>query len=104
MLSGARDLGLHALIVGGTPERLQEFSVKAKDHGIEIYYWLAPRIPEGFDKSPFEQRMPRSDEELLERLKSRPEEWRKTYQFGGEPVDGHEEVSKTPSSAFIIRR
>lgn len=100
MISGAKELDFQALIIGGTPERVQAFSTRAMEDGIETYSVIVPRIPEGGQKSRFEQRMPRSDEELLEKLKANPEEWKKTYQTGGEPAEGHAEVFRKPFVCF----
>jgi len=103
VLSAAKELDFQALILGGklrTPENLQEFSIKAKEYGIDIYFKLEPQIPEGSEKSQFEQRMPLTDEELLERLNASPQEWTNTYQMGGEPLEGHEEVFKRPFICF----
>lgn len=83
ILSAAKDLNFQALIINGTPERVQEFSIKAREFGIDIYSCLRPKSPEGGDKSQFEQSMPLSDVELLNKLKSNPQEWKNTYQFGG---------------------
>ncbi|MCA1808598.1 MAG: hypothetical protein LC725_03935, partial [Lentisphaerae bacterium] len=103
VLAGAKELGFQALIIGGAPEtheRLQEFAIKAQEYGVDTYFKLVPQIPEGSDKSQFEQRMPPYDEELLKKLSLNPQEWRKTYQTGGEPLEGHAEVFKKPFICF----
>ncbi|HPN83854.1 MAG TPA: hypothetical protein PK821_00830, partial [Victivallales bacterium] len=101
MIAAAKDLEFNALVVGGsfTPERMQEFSLKAKKEGIDAYLWFFPMLPKDQDKDKFMQVMPEKDVKLLEKCKAN-KEWKKTLQGGGEPLPGYEEVHRKPLPCF----
>lgn len=99
MIAAAKALRFNALVLGGTPERMQEFAVKARKDGIDTYWWLGPKTPKDQDKSLFMQVMPEKDRLLLEKLKA-DNDWKKVYQYGGEPLPGHDEVCKNPIPCF----
>jgi hypothetical protein len=95
-IAAAKELKFNAFVVNKEPEALQEYALKLKKEGIDTYWWFTPQVPKGNDKVRFMQVMPEKDRELLKKLLADKENFKKTYQYGGEPPPGTEQIFRNP--------
>lgn len=99
LVACAKEVGFNALIAHGSKERMRAFAKRAKDAGIESYYWIS-LIPKGKDMARFAQVMGPEDDRALDEITADKDPAKHGYQFGGEPLPNRHDVLTTPVLCF----
>ena len=90
------DSGFNAAAVSGA--NLNTLIPYGQKHNVGIYYWFHIIPPENMKQ--FAQQMSPEENEILQKLTADKSVDKNGYQFGGEPLAGHQEVLETPLLCF----
>ena len=98
-IARTKEVKFNALIAHGPAARMREFSERARERGIESYYWFSLTSR---DKAmaTFRQVMRPEDDTRLAELRADKDPRKHGYQFGSEPLPGHHDVLMSPLLCF----